>query len=87
MAWKDINPFLSRFKHLEPPDKAVKDVCVRIVKQTLDIHLKHEEIRVEKYSIRLFTSPVVKNEIFLHRSQILLDINKTLAGKHIQDIV
>lgn len=87
MVWSDISPFLNKFKHIKPPDDAVKDVCIKTIKEILDISLQKSEIKIQHNKITLFTNPTVKNEIFLHRMRVLKEINNTLAGKNIQDIV
>ena len=86
MGWKELSPFLKRFKQINPPEKAIKDVCVDAIYQIVGIRLIPHEIRINNNKIIIRANHTIKNEIFIYRMKILSVINQTLAGKNINDI-
>lgn len=76
---KGLSIFLTRFQGLLPEDQLVKQVVQDVLQRLLGIDIKPEMIKVEKRSLYLIASPIVKNLVFLKREEITSEIAKMLG--------
>lgn len=85
----NISGFLEKFKNITPPDKFVKDELVDVVKDVVGIDIEKENIGVRNGTIFISVDPIVKNEIFLKKREVLESLKeklkvykKTVRGLH-----
>lgn len=85
----NISQFLEKFKNITPPDKFVKEIFISVVKDTSGIALEAGDLDVRNGVIFISTNPIVKNEIFLKKREILQNLSKELKQykKDIRNIV
>ncbi len=82
----NIDNFLEKFKNLVPADKEVKDLTVKVIKNTLGFEVKDSEIFKQNEVLFIKTKPIYKNEIFMNKQKILTEIKKTLGKRAPKDI-
>lgn len=84
----NIGNFLEKFKNITPPDKYVKEVFITVVKSVVGIEIEKEDLDVRNGVIFISADPIVKNEIFLKKSEIMKNLIKELKQykKTIRDI-
>lgn len=84
--FKDIGSFLARFTNISPPDQFLKEELIRVVFEKVGITISKNTIEINGSNAFIQTkSPAIKNEIFIHKSEIL----KALEGsgsRRIRDI-
>lgn len=69
---------MEKFKNITPPDKFVKDEFIGVVKDVIGIDIKKENIVVRGGKIFLSIDPIVKNEIFLRKGDVLETLKERL---------
>ncbi|MFQ5661677.1 MAG: hypothetical protein ACE5F2_00280 [Candidatus Paceibacteria bacterium] len=74
----NIGNFLEKFKNITPPDKFVKDVLIGVVKDVVNIEIEKENIDVRNGTIFISADPIIKNEIFLKKSEIMQNLTGRL---------
>lgn len=82
----NIGDFLKKFKTLVPQEKIVKDELIRVVFDETGILLSKEEIFFHNCVVFLKTTPATKNELFMRKKNILVEMKKRLGDKSPQDI-
>jgi len=69
---KRIAEFLSRFRNLRPPQKAIEEEAKKIIMEKTNLSENSFSIIFKKPNLTVITqNPVLKNEIFLFRESIL----------------
>ena len=74
----NISDYLSKFKNITPPDKFVKDELVVVVKDVVGVDIEKEDIDVRNGTVFISTDPLIKNEIFLKKSEVLESLREKL---------
>lgn len=74
----NISNFLEKFKNITPPDKFVKDVLISVVKEVANIDIEKDNIDVRNGTIFISVDPIIKNEIFLRKSEIMQNLTEKL---------
>jgi hypothetical protein len=81
----EIKDLLSRFRHIlfsgEVKKESVREVISRIIK----IQIKKEDIEIKNGTVYLNIKPIYKNEIFLKKEQIFLELKKSLGDRSPDD--
>ena len=81
-----IGDLLKKFKTLVPREKIVKDEMISAVFEETGILLQSEEISFQNGVIFIKTNPVIKNELFMRKQKILLEIKKKIGDAFPHDI-
>lgn len=76
----NISDYLAKFKNITPPDKFVKDELVVVVKDVVGIDIEKSDIDVRNGTIFLSIDPIVKNEIFLKKAEVLESLREKLKS-------
>jgi len=82
-----IESFLEKFKHIVPTDSVVREQCIIVVQTICGVTLKKENIQVRSSIINISCRPAMKNEIILHKQEILNMLNDTLSESTIINIL
>jgi hypothetical protein len=84
----NIGDYLSKFKNITPPDKFVKDELVLVVKEIVGVEIEKGDIDVRNGTIFLSVDPIVKNEIFLRKAEVMENLKEKLKiyKKTIRDL-
>ena len=84
-----MNPlqnFLSKYKNIKLPHKTIKKAVIQSVFYITHIHIQEKEIEIHKNIIKIKAPSVIKQEIQLHKKEILTEINKETTNT-IVDII
>lgn len=84
----NIGDFLEKFKNITPPDKFVKEELISAVKDVVGIAIEKDNIDVRNGTIFISVDPIIKNEIFLKKSEVMENLKEKLKiyKKTIRDI-
>lgn len=84
----NIGNFLEKFKNIVAPDKFVKDVLIAVIGDVAGVGVEKDDIGVRNGTIFLSIDPIIKNEIFLKKNEIMENLAKKLSvyKKTIRDI-
>jgi hypothetical protein len=86
MEWKNLASYLSKFKNISPPGDTIKKELVSILENKLNINIEKKDISIKNNTIILKTNPTIKNEVFLHKTNVLQELNNTPSGSGMRDI-
>lgn len=75
-----LSNFFQKFRHLENSKQEQISSFISIVKNVCSINLSSTEIIVGDSYIQVRTSPLKRNEIFMHKDEILAQL-KALGSK------
>ncbi|RJQ30477.1 DUF721 domain-containing protein [Candidatus Parcubacteria bacterium] len=82
-----ISNYLNKFFVISPPGKFYQNETVKVLNDIFRIQLKPEEIEVRFGEIYIKKqNPILKNEIFFNKKQILEQINQKLKNHEIKNI-
>lgn len=84
----NIGNFLEKFKNIAAPDKFVKGVLIAVINDAAGVGIEKDDIDVRNGTIFLSIDPIIKNEIFLKKNEIMENLTKKLSAykKTIRDI-
>jgi hypothetical protein len=82
-----IESFLEKFKHIVPTDRIIKEQCIKTIHDICGITLEEKNIFVISSTITLTCRPAIKNEIILHKEEVLEILKQTLTEKTITNII
>ena len=89
MSWNKISGYLEKFFTITPPGKFYQKEIVKALNEILHINLSENDIAY-RFGIIYIKNPAIsgtlKNEIFLHKTLILNQINQKLKNHAIKDI-
>jgi hypothetical protein len=66
----NISNFLQKFLKLEKDNNTKISIILDIVKQTTGLELQKETLEIRGDNLKINSNPIVRNEIFMHKSQI-----------------
>ncbi len=72
----NVSSFLNRFLILDKNKKNKTDLIIKIIKKHTNIYLNKENIILSDDFLKLKTTNVFKNEIFLNKDLIIKDFNE-----------
>lgn len=73
----NITNFLHKFTKIHSGNTAINGSICNAIEKVADIRVDSKSFLVENGILRLNLSPVVKNEIYMHKSKILSEINSS----------
>lgn len=82
----NIGSFFDRFRNKVAGQVYNHSIVVDTIKKYTGISLDIKDIKISSGIIKLQTSSLIKNEIFIKKDQILLDINNKLKNTKISKI-
>jgi len=81
MSLQTISLFLDRFKHLLVSEVAVREVVREIIQKEMNISLDVKNIKFKNATVHITASPLLKNELYMKKTLIMEQIEKSLARK------
>ena len=85
MDFNHIDSFLEKFKKILNQTSFNKETILLIISKEIKHEIKNEDIKIKNTTIILSNmSPVLKNEIFLHKEKILKLLKE--SGLRVSDI-
>ena len=71
-----ITDFLKKFVNLERDNNAKRSAILEIIKKHTGVEIKKEELDIKGETLKIKSNPVIRNEIFMHLSQIQEDLKE-----------
>ncbi|HRH26983.1 MAG TPA: hypothetical protein PLZ99_02370 [Parcubacteria group bacterium] len=79
----NISKYLEKFKkNIEKGEYLIESIA-EVVKKNTQIIIDVNTIQVKENVIYIKDSPLIKNKIFIHKEDILLEINKISSIKYV----
>jgi len=86
MDYNKIEKYLEKFRKIifkkEETHKIIVEVILKHTSSLLDFNL----IKIKNTTIYVQSSPIIKNEILIHKEYILSDLKKLIPNQRIKDI-
>ena len=80
----NISIYLEKFKNIESKSSNLKSLVNDVIKNVLKVDIDKKNIEIKNGIIYLKVHPVVKNEIFINKNNIIKELSlKNLAVKGI----
>jgi hypothetical protein len=77
----NISGFLEKFKkQVQSDELSQKEICDVVIKHT-GITCKQNNIEIKNYILYINLSPTFKQKVFMHKKQILKDLEKISSTK------
>lgn len=86
MSLDHLTQFLERFKRITPPDGVIRNRFVSIVSDMVGGQIDVADVNVVRSTIVLSVPNILKNEIFLRRTEILNQLKSEFGEKAPIDI-
>jgi len=86
MSLNSLSVFLNKFKKLTSPNKTTYKVIIEVLYNIIGVKLNKNVFNIKNQILYIKSDSVVKNEIFLHKKQILQILEKKLKNQNIKDI-
>jgi len=71
---------------LKPGKKVIKEDVVKIISNIIGLDIKEYNIDIKNNTAYIKTEPIIKNQIFLKKQQILKQFLKEISTKNLRDI-
>lgn len=80
----NISIYLDKFKNIESKNSVLKNIITDSVGKILKININKKDVEVKNGVIYLKVNPVVRNEMFINKVDIIKELNaKNIAVKGI----
>ncbi len=86
MDYNHITNFLEKFKKLLFQKEEVNNIIKEIITKHVPFEIDPSMIKIKGPTIYIQSSPLLKNEIFIHKQGILEDINNLITEARFTDI-
>ena len=86
MDYNHIEKFLQKFKKILFSKKEVLNIISDTILKYINIKINTNQISIRNTIVKIESSPIVKNEILLHKKEIISDLNKLITTTKILDI-
>jgi hypothetical protein len=84
--FNNLEGYLDKFKKIFSTVNFQRDAVVSIIEKHTNIKLLPKEFDIKDFVVTLKTSPGIKNEIFMHRNQILEELKTVLGNQSPKNI-
>jgi len=86
MDYNHITSFLDRFKKIIFQKEELKNIIVRVISEEISFKIEDDSLKVKNGCIYIQGSPTLRNEIMIHKKQILTKIKDLLPENNFIDI-
>lgn len=86
MDFQKIDNFLGKFKEIVFKNEEYYLIVCEVIKKHILFDLNKNSVSIKGSKIYIKASPMVKNEIMIHKKGILEDINNLSLGRKFTDI-
>jgi len=71
----NISSFFQKFAKIQKESLESKKVVIKAVKDACGLNIEGKNFTLDKGILRFNLSPILKNEIFMHKSKLLSKLN------------
>lgn len=86
MDYNHITKFLENFKKLIFQKEEIKRIVKEIISTEINHPVDDEQIKIKDVYIYISGSPIFRNEIMLHKKQILIRLKELVPNTNFLDI-
>lgn len=86
MDYNKISSFLDKFKKLISQKEEIKKTILGVISEVIPCNISEKSLKIKNTSIYIEGSPLFKNEILIHKKQILNNLKKFLPNNNFLDI-
>tara|TARA_Y100000310_G_scaffold341647_1_gene441484 strand:+ start:3430 stop:3693 length:264 start_codon:yes stop_codon:yes gene_type:complete len=86
MDWKEISPFLNKFRKITPPEGSKKNIIISVFNEQFNHRISKDDISITNTVAFIRMPSAVKTEYILRKESILKKIQSTPEGRSISDI-
>lgn len=85
--FNSIANYLEKFEKITPPERELRYATSKEVKESLGMEVNPEDISFKNGIIYIKAHPVIKSEVNLNKTSIIIGVSRRVGDKHnIQDI-
>lgn len=86
MDYNQIASFLDKFKNLINQKVELKEIIIKTISEEISHQIETGSIKTKGNIIFIEGSPALRNEILIHKRQILIKLEKLLPNNKFVDI-
>ena len=86
MDYNPISNFLDKFKRLIAHSEACHKIIVETICRHISAPIEEKNIKIKDTTIFIQGSPILKNEILIHKQGILSDLKELISERNFTDI-
>ena len=86
MPLHTISSLFDKYKSLTPPDYSVRTAACECISKVVGIKLSEKDISVERGVLIVKASPVIRNEIFIRKTHVLICLKEKCESETPSDI-
>lgn len=86
MDYNHIKDYLNKFKEILFSKEEIYKIIGDIIEKNVSIKIEHKNILIRSNIIYIKTSPIVHNEILIHKEKILRDLSQVYKEILFKDI-
>jgi len=87
MDYNHITSFLDKFKIILFKKEETKNVVVKTISDEINHNVLDNSVKIKNGVISVQGSPILRNEILIHKKQILTKLKNSLIGTNFLDII
>jgi len=86
MEYNQITKFLEKFKKILFQKEEIHKIVVETISKHLSFELESNQIKIKNTFIYIEGSPILKNEVLIHKKEILLELKEKIPQYNLIDI-
>jgi len=86
MEFNNLKSFLDKFRRIIFQKEELKKIITQIIFEETNYHINEEAILLKDDSIVIKGSPLLRNEILIHKNQILNKLKIIVSERNFNDI-
>ncbi|MEK7585671.1 MAG: hypothetical protein AAB477_00315 [Patescibacteria group bacterium] len=86
MDYNHIDSFLERFKKILFKEEATLEVITGVITKHIESPIKPQSIKIKGPIVYINESPILRNEVLIHKEGILNDLKEFLPRHRFSDI-
>ena len=86
MDYNHITSFLEKFRKIIFQGEEINKVIIEIITKHISYPIESNKIKIKGDIIYVQGSPMLRNEVLMHKGVILLDLSQSIKDRHFGDI-
>lgn len=86
MDYNHINSFLDKIKNILFKEEESYNIVAQVISKHIASPIDKSNIKIKGTALFIKASPIVKNEVYLHKEGIISDIKALIPSKNITTI-
>jgi len=86
MDYNSISGFLEKFKKIIFQKEEVKNIVIKIISEEISKQVDSSQIKIKDGHVHIQGSPILRNEVLIHKERILIKLKKLIPNVNFLDI-